>query len=174
MKKEFSLNDLAALVGGEIIGDDTLVVNGLSPLDTATEGDLSFLAKAGRADLLGKTSASAVLVPIDITESDKTLIRVKNAYEAFAELLNLYEQSKPKKTGISKLASVSDTSILGKDLYVGEFTVVHENAIIGDRVQLYPYAKIPHALGGLDKGSAHVMVADHAHFKGKAAGLGIP
>ncbi len=71
-----------------------------------------------------------------------TLIRVKNAYESFADLLYLYEQSKPKKSGISKLASIAESSTLGKDLYVGEFTVVHENAVLGDNVQLYPQVYI--------------------------------
>ena len=47
--------------------------------------------------------------------------------KSFAELLKLYDQSKPKKSGISKLASIAKSSTLGKDLYIGEFTVVHEN-----------------------------------------------
>jgi UDP-3-O-[3-hydroxymyristoyl] glucosamine N-acyltransferase len=71
-------------------------------------------------------------------EVSPTLIRVKNAYESFAALLQLYEQSKPKKSGISKLASVEESATLGKESYVGDFTVISEGAVIGDRVQLYP------------------------------------
>ncbi len=57
-------------------------------------------------------------------------------------MLILYEQSKPKKKGISHLASIAKSATLGKDLYVGEFTVVHENAQIGDGVQLFPQVYI--------------------------------
>ena len=138
MKKEFSLNDLAVLVGGEIIGDETLVVNGLSPLDTAAEGDLSFLAKAGRADLLEKTSASAVLVPMEITESDKTLIRVKNPYLASAIIQNHILAEPFSADGIHESAVVGAGCSITKEITIGANAVIGNRVKIGERVFIGP------------------------------------
>ncbi|MCK4745700.1 MAG: UDP-3-O-(3-hydroxymyristoyl)glucosamine N-acyltransferase, partial [Bacteroidales bacterium] len=86
------------------------------------------------------TEASIVLINEDLElgkEVKATLIRVRNAYEAFANLLNLYEQSQPKKTGISSNSAIDSTAITGKDLYVGDFVSIGEHASVGDNVQLY-------------------------------------
>ena len=73
MKKEFILEDLAHLVNGDVIGNKGLIIKGFGPLDSAGPDDLSFLAKAAKNELIGKTSAGAVIVPLEITESDNPL-----------------------------------------------------------------------------------------------------
>jgi UDP-3-O-[3-hydroxymyristoyl] glucosamine N-acyltransferase len=75
-------------------------------------------------------------------EVKPTLIRVKNAYEAVAKLLQLYESMKPKKTGIDPLAFVSPKATLGKDVYVGAFACIGDGAVIGDGTQVYPHVVI--------------------------------
>jgi len=122
-------------------GDPAARVNDVSPIEEGREGTLSFLANPKYEKYLYDTASSIVIVNEDFKPARAvapTLIRVKNAYESFAALLQLYEESKPKKSGISKLASVDKSAKLGKDPYVGDFTVVSEGAEIGDRVQLYP------------------------------------
>ena len=73
---------------------------------------------------------------------EATLTRVENAYESFAALLRLYEEGKPKKSGISKLSSISESATLGKDLYVGDFTCISDHVTLGDGVLLYPQVYI--------------------------------
>jgi UDP-3-O-[3-hydroxymyristoyl] glucosamine N-acyltransferase len=82
-----------------------------------------------------------VLVSRDLKLDRKvgaTLIRVKDAYQAFASLLDLYEQSKPRKSGVSSLASIAASARTGKDIFIGDFAVIGENASIGNRAQIHP------------------------------------
>ena len=71
-----------------------------------------------------------------------TLIRVKNAYECVAKLMQMYAASLPKKTGIDSLAFVSPTAEIGKDVYIGPFAVVGEGVKIGDGTRIYPHVTI--------------------------------
>ena len=75
-------------------------------------------------------------------EIKATLIKVNNAYECVAKLLTLYEMSKPKKTGISPLASVSPTAKIGENVYIAPYAVIGENVVIGDHTQIHANAVI--------------------------------
>jgi UDP-3-O-[3-hydroxymyristoyl] glucosamine N-acyltransferase len=61
-----------------------------------------------------------------------TLIKTANAYESLAKLMSLYESVKPKKTGVSSMASVAESAIIGENVYIGPFVYVGEKAVIGD------------------------------------------
>jgi UDP-3-O-[3-hydroxymyristoyl] glucosamine N-acyltransferase len=139
------MNFTAALIAeflkGSVEGNSEATVSDISKIEEGKPGTLSFLANPKYEKFIYDTQSSIVIVNADFQPQKKisaTLVRVKNAYESFAALLRLYDQSKPKKIGISKMAVISDTASLGKELYVGEFTVVSENVSIGDGVQLYP------------------------------------
>ena len=141
----FTASIIAEFLKGKVEGDPEAKVSDVSKIEEGKPGTLSFLANPKYEKFLYDTQASIVIVNQDLNLQHKTgatLIRVQNAYEAFAELLYLYEQSKPRKSGISKQSSISETSTLGADVYVGEFTVIHENAQIGDGVLLYPQVYI--------------------------------
>jgi UDP-3-O-[3-hydroxymyristoyl] glucosamine N-acyltransferase len=71
-----------------------------------------------------------------------TLIRVENAYEAFASLLRLVDQSRPRKKGIHPAAIIEKTAVIGKDAYVGPYSYIGENCIIGDGCSVYPHVYI--------------------------------
>lgn len=139
------MNFTAALIAeflkGSVEGNPEATVSDISKIEEGRPGTLSFLANPKYEKYIYDTRASIVIVSDDFNAQKAvpaTLIRVKNAYESFAALLRLYEQSKPKKSGISKVASISESANLGKDLYIGEYTVVSEHASIADGVQLYP------------------------------------
>lgn len=141
----FTAAVIAEFLKGKVEGNPETKVSDVSKIEEGRPGTLSFLANPKYEKYLYETQSSIVIVNQDFQAQQKigaTLIRVQNAYESFADLLNLYEQSKPKKSGISKLSSIAESATLGKDLYVGEFTVIHENAIIGDGVLLYPQVYI--------------------------------
>lgn len=141
----FTAAIIADFLKGKVEGDPEARVSDVSKIEEGRPGTLSFLANPKYEKHIYETQSSIVIVNKDFQAQQKigsTLIRVQNAYESFADLLRLYEQSKPKKSGISKQSSIAESASLGKDLYVGEFTVVHENARIGDSVQLYPQVYI--------------------------------
>ncbi len=141
----FTAAIIAEYLKGKVEGDPQATVSDVTKIEEGLPGTLSFLANPKYEKYIYQTRSTIVIVNNDFKPLQKigaTLIRVRNAYESFAELLHLYEQSKPKKRGISNLASIAGSSTLGKNLYVGEFTVVHENAQIGDDVQLYPQVYI--------------------------------
>ena len=75
-------------------------------------------------------------------EVKATLIKVNNAYESLAKLLNLYEMSKPKKTGIDPLAYIAPTAKIGENVYIAPFACVGDNAEIGDNTSLHPHATV--------------------------------
>ena len=75
-------------------------------------------------------------------EVKPTLIKVDNAYDCLARLLTLYEQSKPKKTGIDPLAFIAPTAQVGKDVWIAPFAYVGEHAVVGDRTRIYPHATV--------------------------------
>jgi len=137
----FTAAVIAEFLKGKVEGNSQASVTDVSKIEEGRPGTLSFLANPKYEKFVYDTQSTIVIVNDDFKAQQKigaTLIRVKNAYESFAQLLRLYEQSKPKKSGISKMASIADSASLGKDLYVGDFTVVQEHAEIGDGVQLFP------------------------------------
>ncbi len=137
----FTAAIIAEFLKGSVDGNPEATVNDISKIEEGSPGTLSFLANPKYEKYIYDTQSSIVIVNADFQpqkEISATLVRVKNAYESFAALLRLYEQSKPKKSGISKMASISETASLGKELYVGDFTVISENVSLGDGVQIYP------------------------------------
>ena len=137
----FTASVIAEFLKGTVEGDPQASVSEVSKIEEGKAGTLSFLANPKYEKYIYDTQSTIVIVNEDFKptkEIGSTLIRVKNAYESFAALLQLYEQSKPKKSGISKIASISDTAILGDNLYIGDFTVVSDHVSIGDGTQLYP------------------------------------
>lgn len=137
----FTAAAIAEFLKGKVEGNPDASVNDISKIEEGTPGTLSFLANPKYEKYIYDTQSSIVIVNADFKaqkEISATLIRVPNAYESFAALLRLYEQSKPRKSGVNQLASISESASLGKDLYVGEYTVVSDHATLGDGVQLYP------------------------------------
>ena len=142
---EFTAKQIADFLKGTVEGDEDARVSSVSKIEEGKPGTLAFLANPKYEKYLYDTRASIVLVNEDLKVDRKvgaTLIRVKDAYQAFANLLDLYEQARPKKTGVSKLASIAASAKTGKELYIGDFVFIGDNASIGNRVQLYPQVYI--------------------------------
>lgn len=141
----FKAKVIADFLKGELIGDPEVVVDSVSKIEEGKPGSLAFFVNPKYEKFVYETKASILLVNKDFKPEKKlslTLIKVENAYEAFASLLDLYVQSKPQKTGIREHSSIHETARLGKNVYVGEFTVVESGAKIGDNVKLYPQVYI--------------------------------
>lgn len=142
---EFTAKAIADFLGGEIVGDPDIVVSDVSRIEEGRKGTLSFLANPKYTKYLYTTDSSIVLVNKNL-ELEKnvqaTLIRVDDAYQAFASLLNQYVQSIPKKTGVDETACIDKSSVYGKNAYIGAFTYIGKNVKIGDDVSFYPQVYI--------------------------------
>ena len=142
---EFTAKQIAAFLQGEIVGNENATVHTFAKIEEGVPGAISFLSNPKYTPYIYDTQASIVLVNKDFVpehEVKATLIRVDNAYDSLARLLTLYEQSKPRKTGIDPLAFIAPTAQVGKDVWVAPFAYVGEHAVVGDRTRIYPHATV--------------------------------
>ena len=142
---QFTARQIADLLQGTIEGNPDVSVNKLSRIEEGVPGSISFLANPAYTQYIYNTQASLVIVNRDLELSapiSATLIRVPAADIAFQKLLEMYNQVKLDKRGISKLAHISETATVGQDIYAGEFSFVGENVRIGNNVKIYPQVYI--------------------------------
>ncbi|MEW6467810.1 MAG: UDP-3-O-(3-hydroxymyristoyl)glucosamine N-acyltransferase [Bacteroidota bacterium] len=138
---EFTAAQIAGLLGGQIEGNEQVKISKLSKIEEGEPGSLSFLANPLYTQYIYTTKASLVIVNRDFAPTapvPATLVRVDSAEKAFARLLEMYNQIKLDKKGISPKAHISGSAKVGKDVYAGEFSFIGENVRIGDNVKIYP------------------------------------
>jgi len=141
--KNITVEKLAELVGGEVVGDGSTVIAGFAPLDQAASADISFLVKAKEADQLSTTGAGAVLVPKGIQcEVDIALIEVKDPYLASAHVHNYFLDTPFVAKGVHDRAVVGDKCTLGQEVTIGALVVIGDSVTIGERVTIEPGAII--------------------------------
>ena len=142
---EFSAKQIAEFIGGRVEGNEQATVHTFAKIEEGKEGAITFLSNPKYTQYIYDTKASIVLVNEDLQlehSVSATLIRVKNAYECVAKLMQMYAAALPKKTGVDPLASVSATAQIGKDVYIGPFTYVGDGVKIGDGSRIYPNVTI--------------------------------
>lgn len=138
---EFSAKQIAQFVQGVIEGDENATVNTFAKIEDGKPGAISFLSNPKYTHYIYDTESSIVLVDkgVELEKPTKaTLIKVDNAYECVAKLLQLYESMKHKKTGIDSLAFISPSAKIGENVYIGAFAYIGDNVVIGDGCQIYP------------------------------------
>ncbi len=139
---KISAERIALLINGKVEGDGKTEVSSFGKIEEAKQGQLAFLANPKYEDFLYTTEASVII--INETQELKqpvnaTLIRVGDAYLAFASLLQKYQEMMQEQlTGIQQPSFIDASAVLGKNIFVGAFTYIGENAVIGDNVKLYP------------------------------------
>lgn len=138
---EFTAQQIAGLLKGEIEGNADVKITKLSKIEEGEPGSISFLANPLYTPHLYTSKASLVIINKDFVLTapvSATLIRVDSAADAFSKLLEMYNQVKLNKTGISKHAFISESAKVGNNVYIGEFAVISDNAKIGNNVKIYP------------------------------------
>ena len=144
---KFTANQIAELVSGTVVGDTEVTVSDFSKIEEASSGTLTFLANPKYEEYIYNTKASIVLVNSDFSPSNNlpsnlTLIKVENAYESLAKLLQIYEDMNQQNEGIEEPVFIHPTAKIGKSVYIGAFSHIGANAVIGDNCQIFSHCHI--------------------------------
>jgi len=142
---KFTATQIAGVLNGQIEGDSNIEITRLSKIEEGEPGSISFLSNPLYTQYLYTSKASIIIINKDFVLNapvTATLIRVNSAENAFAQLLEMYNQVKLNKIGISKMAFISESAKVGEHIYAGEFAVVGENVQIGKNVKIYPQVYI--------------------------------
>ena len=138
MKKlNMTVEQIAELVGGEVVGDKNIVIKGISGIKEAKEGDITFLANPKYTPLMYKTQASAVIVPKDTKDAPLPIIKTENPSLAFAKIVDLVAPPLSHPQGISSYAYVSSKAKIGKGVSIGHFTIIEDDVEIGEGTIIY-------------------------------------
>lgn len=142
----FTAQQIALLVQGKIEGEATAVVEKFGKIESAMPGEISFLANPKYEDFLYTTKASVIIVNESLVLKKKigaTLIRVSDAYAAFATLQTKYQEMKNENlVGIQSPSFIASTAKLGEQNFVAAFAYIGENVKTGNNVKIFPNAVI--------------------------------
>ena len=133
-----TLQELAEHTQSKVVGDSSIVISAASTLENAKEGEITFLSNKKYLPLVRETSASAVIVGEEI-ESNAALLVADDPYFAFQQIVVLlHGHRKHKDVGISKLASVAESAIIGDGCNIHNFATISDNVTMGKNCQVYP------------------------------------
>jgi UDP-3-O-[3-hydroxymyristoyl] glucosamine N-acyltransferase len=132
------LRRIADSIGGRVEGDDSVVINGISPLGSAKEGEITFMADQRLLDQLRVTRASAVIVKSLTELFAGPQVIVPDPYLAYARVAAIFAPPPPRFDGVSERAVIGEGVSLGKGVSVYPFVYVGKGAVIGDEVILFP------------------------------------
>jgi UDP-3-O-[3-hydroxymyristoyl] glucosamine N-acyltransferase len=143
---QFTAAQIAMLISGTVEGDANSAVSSFAKIEEAQNGQLAFLANPKYEDYLYTTKASVII----INEAQQlkqavggTLIRVPDAYTAFATLLSKYQEMITQQmAGIQEPSYISKTATLGQNVFIGAFSYIGEKVTLGNNVKIFPQAFI--------------------------------
>jgi UDP-3-O-[3-hydroxymyristoyl] glucosamine N-acyltransferase len=139
---EFSVNQIAMMLGGEVVGNGNEKIKMLAKIQDAKKGQIAFLSNPKYEQYIYSTQATAVIVKKDFVarkEVNSTLILVDDPYISFTRLLEEYHKLVSyQKSGVEQPSFMHETATVGKDVYRGAFSYIGSSARIGDNVKIYP------------------------------------
>lgn len=134
----FTLREIAISVGGEVVGDDRIIITGVNSMDRASHGEISFFADPRYKELLKKSGAAALLVSEATAHFPGSQVVVANPMLAFARVAALFTPPPPRFPGISRDAVIHESSRIGENVSIYPQVYVGEETVIGDDVTLFP------------------------------------
>lgn len=139
---QFTAAQIALIINGRVEGNADAAVASFGKIEEAQNGQLAFLANPKYEEYLYTTKASIIIIndTQELKQQVKaTLIKVPDAYSAFATLLDKYQQIKQQQLhGIQQPAYIATTAKIGEQVYIGAFAYVGENVIVGEGSKIYP------------------------------------
>jgi UDP-3-O-[3-hydroxymyristoyl] glucosamine N-acyltransferase len=138
----FSALQIAALINGKTEGDANTSVTSFGKIEEAQNGQLAFLANSKYEEYLYTTKASVIIVndALELRQPvTATLIRVPDAYTAFASLLSKYQQMMQQQLiGVQQPVYISSSASYGENVFIGAFAYLGDNVKVGDHTKIYP------------------------------------
>lgn len=152
---QFPASQIAILIDGKVEGDAGVSVSSFGKIEEAGPGQLTFFANPKYEEFLYTTRASLVIINEGFEPRQKvnaTLIRVKDAYSAFAILLGKYQEIVQQQlTGVQQPSYIATTAQIGQEVFIGAFAYIGENVKIGHHTKIYPNSYL----------GDHVTIGDH-------------
>ena len=143
MKK--TLNEIAKLIDGKVIGNGDTLITGASGIKEAAEGDITFLANSRYSPLMDKTRATAIITSEDARETIKPIIITGNPSLAFIKIISMFTTDDiGHPSGIDYTAVMGKNVSLGKDVTIGAYSVIGDNVTLGNNVIIYAGCYIGH------------------------------
>lgn len=143
---EFTTQQIAHLVGGQVKGNELLKIHKLAKIQDADQGSISFLSNPKYENYIYSTNAGAVIVNKNFvakSEIKTTLILVDDPYTSFTTLLEEYHRFISFiKAGVEEPSYIGEGSEAGNNIYRGAFSYIGKNCKIGENVKIYPQAYI--------------------------------
>jgi len=138
----FSALQIATLINGKTEGDENVSINSFGKIEEAQNGQLAFLANPKYEEYLYSTKASVIIIneALELKQAvAATLIRVPDAYTAFAKLLSTYQQMMQQQlTGVQQPVYIAASASYGENVYIGAFAYLADNVKVGNGTKIYP------------------------------------
>lgn len=141
----YTAKQIADFLHGEVVGDPEVTVSSFSKIEEGKPNTLTFLANPKYISYIYETESDIVLVNRDFVQDKPikaTLIKVDNAYAALGTLMEMVNQSAPKKNGVEEMSFVSQSASIGTDVYIGSFAYIADNVSIDNNSKIYPQSFI--------------------------------
>jgi len=160
------LAEVANHLDATLHGDPDVEITGVSGLEAAAPGDLTFVANPKYATLARTTKATAVLVEPAFHEIPSATLRIDNPYLAFAHAIELFYSPPAYAPGIHPTAVIAPTAKIGVNAHIGAYAVIGEHVTIGDNATLLPHVVLyPHVRAGNNFfAHAHAVVREHCQL----------
>ncbi|HRD69321.1 MAG TPA: UDP-3-O-(3-hydroxymyristoyl)glucosamine N-acyltransferase [Legionella sp.] len=161
-----SLCDIANLVQGMVIGDDSIRISALSPIDNILAGTLVFADSEENLKRAEASPAAAILVNLKTTSKEKPIIQVPHPLKAFIKLLHYFNPSPKHLPEIHKTAVIGEGVQIGEHVSIGPYVVIESGSVIGNNCVLKGHIYIGHhvIIGDDTTIHAHVTVYDNCHI----------
>ena len=143
---KFPVSQIALLIDGKVDGDATVVIDSFGKIEEAKEGQLAFFSNPKYEEYLYGSKASVIIVNEEFIPKKPvaaTLIRVTDAYTAFATLLTKYQEIMTQQlSGIQQPVYIAKTASYGEQVFIGAFAYLGENVKVGSHTKIFPNAYI--------------------------------
>jgi UDP-3-O-[3-hydroxymyristoyl] glucosamine N-acyltransferase len=136
------VKDIAAIIDGEIDGNEQLEISGVEGLEEGQEGDICFLADEKLIDLAEKSQASCIITRKSFSFKDKTVIYTENPALSFIKVIECFHPQEKKKPSISKSAIIDNNVSIGENAYIGPYVIIESGVTIGEQVNISPFTYI--------------------------------
>ena len=140
-----TLNEIAKIIDGKVVGNGDILINGASGIREAAEGDITFLANSKYSSLMDKTRATAIITSADAQVTTKPIILTQNPSLAFVKIISLFTPDDAgHPSGIDYTVFMGKNVSLGKNVTIGAYSVIGDNVTLGDNVIIYAGCYIGH------------------------------